>query len=171
MVDVTQGHFEGIRISGDGSKVFCLSWKTIQAWSIQTGEVVGEVGLEVFQSQRSLTVEGSRAWVHSPFSEPLGWDFGTPGTSLVRLSNTPLLHANDTKVWDIRQSAIKDTVTGKVVFQLTGRFIYPLVSVGWTVSGCWVPIWGGGVDSGLQLYVLQVDISRESTLFAPPQVP
>jgi len=127
-VDVTQGRVESIRISGDGSKVFCLSWKTIQAWSIQTGEVVGEVGLEVCQSQRSLTVEDSRVWVHSPFSEPLGWDFGTPGSSLVRLSNTPLLHSNNTKVWDINQSAIKDTVTGKVVFQLTGRFIYPQVS-------------------------------------------
>ena len=58
MVDATQGRVDGIRISGDGSKVFCLSWKTIQAWSIQTGEVVGEVGLEVCQSQRSITVDG-----------------------------------------------------------------------------------------------------------------
>jgi len=29
MVDATQGCIEGIKISGDGSKVFCLSWKTI----------------------------------------------------------------------------------------------------------------------------------------------
>ena len=128
MVNVTQGRIEGIRISGDGSKVFCLSWKTIQAWSIQTGEVIGEVGLEVCQSQRSLTVDGSRVWVHSPFLEPLGWDFGIPGSSFVRLSNTPLLHPNSTKMWDIDQSAIKDTVTGSMVFQLTGRFRYPLVS-------------------------------------------
>ena len=128
MVKATQGRIEGIRISGDGSKVFCLSWKSIQTWSIQTGEVVGEVGLEVCQSQRSLTVDGSRVWVHSPFSEPMGWEFGISGSSFVRLSNTPLLHPNDTKVWDVNQSAIKDKVTGKVVFRLTGRFIYPQVS-------------------------------------------
>ena len=86
------------------------------------------MGLEVCQSQRSLTVNGSRVWVHSPFSEPLGWDFGIYSSSIVWLSNTPLLHPNDTKVWDINQSAIRDIVTGKVVFQLTGRFMYPQVS-------------------------------------------
>jgi len=124
-VDVTFGrvHFvEDVRMSGDGSNVFCLCWGSIQAWSIQTGEVVGEVGLGGCEAQRTLTVDSSRVWVHSPQSEPLGWDFGTPGTPPVQLSNSPLLPPNNAKLWDAGESRINDAVTGRVVFQLPGRF-------------------------------------------------
>ena len=38
----------------------------------------------------------------------------------------PSLHLNGTKLWDIYQSRIKDTVTGNVVFQLSGRFAKPI---------------------------------------------
>ena len=114
---------EDLMISGDGSKVFCLDKSFIQALSIQTGEVVGKVEVEgslVFVG--SLTVVSSRVWVHYPGSEYQGWDFGTLGSSPVQLSDVPTFHLNDTMVWDISQSRIEDTVTGKVVFQLSGRF-------------------------------------------------
>jgi len=45
-VDMPSDLLKGFRISGDGSKVFCLITESIQAWSIHTGELVGEVELE-----------------------------------------------------------------------------------------------------------------------------
>ena len=122
MVDGPVDNVEDVRISGDGSKVFCLCWRSIQAWSIQTGEVMGKVGLKYCKHQRSLTVDDSRVWVHSPLSEPWGWDFGVSGTS----PTVTLPHLSDTKLWDISQSRVKDTVTGQVVFQLAGRFANPV---------------------------------------------
>jgi len=119
---------EDIRISGDRSKIFCLSWSSVQAWSIQTGEVVGEVGLEICGHQRYLVVDGSRVWVHSPSWKPLGWDFG--GSSPVQLSCILSLHHDSTKLWNVDLSRIEDTVTGKVFFQLAGRFANP-VDVQW----------------------------------------
>jgi len=115
-------YIEDFQISEDGLRVACLYGQLVRAWSIQTGVVVGEVGLEKCQVMRCLTMDGSGVWVHSPESEPLGWNFGIPGSLPVQLSNSPLLHPNNTKVWDIDSSRIKDTVTGEVVFQLAKRF-------------------------------------------------
>ena len=119
---------ENVRISGDGSKVFCLWWKSIQAWSIWTGDCVGKVGLKISGSKRSLTVDRARVWVHSPALEPQGWDFGIPDSPPVQLSSMSIPHLNDTKWWDTHQSKIKDIITGKVVFQLGGRFSKPVDS-------------------------------------------
>jgi WD40 repeat protein len=33
----------GLRISGDGSKVFCMTFDSVQGWSMLTGEAVGKV--------------------------------------------------------------------------------------------------------------------------------
>jgi len=125
IVNGTQDNVDDLRISGDGSKLFCLYWRFIQAWSIWTGEVVGGVGHSVLY-QKSLTVVGSRVWVHSLLSEPQGWDFGITGSSPTQLPNIASLYPNVTKVWDANQSGIKDTVTGRVVFQLPGRFAKPV---------------------------------------------
>ena len=133
---------EDVRISGDGFNVFCLCLLSIQARSLLTGEIVGEVKIEDCESPRSLTVDGSRVWVHTPKLEPLGWDFGTPGSPPVQLSNSPLLLAKNSLLWDIRQSRIKDAVTGRVVFQLAGRFANPVKSQ-W--DGCYLV---AGYESG-----------------------
>ena len=117
---------QDIRISGDGSRAFCLDELFIQARSIQTGDVVGMVKVREPSFLGSLIVDGSRVWVGYPESEYQGWDFGTPGSSPVQLFNMPTLHLNDTIVWDISLSRIKDTVTGKTVFQLSGRFANPV---------------------------------------------
>ena len=124
----TQEIIYDVRMSGDGSKVFGLDSESIQAWSITTGEVVGEVQHGISQNRRFLAVDDSRVWVHSPLSEPLGWDFGTLSSSPVSLSNTSLFFPNSTKLLDVSQSRIKDTVTGKVAFQLGGRFAEPVSS-------------------------------------------
>jgi len=128
-VDATVGSdVDEFRISGDGSNVFCLHWGSIQAWSTQTG-IVSKVELEFCTPKRSLIVEeGSRVWVHSPESQPMGWDFGTPGSHPVQLFNSPLPLPNNAKLWDVDQYRVKDAVTGKLVLQLAGRFANPAES-------------------------------------------
>ena len=121
ITEIPERHVYVIRISGDGSKVFCLSRETIQAWSIQTGEAMGRVEVGPSPVLRPLTVDGSKVWIHSPQSEPLGWDFGISGSPPIQLFNTSLL-PNNTRQWDVVQSRVKGTVTGKVFFQLAGRF-------------------------------------------------
>ena len=127
-MDMPEHGVYSIRISGDGSKVFYLRWWSIQARSMQTGEVLGEVELKPFGLRRSLTVDGSRVWIHSPSSEPLEWDLDVPGSSPIQLSNTPFLHPNATNLWDIGESKIKDTVSGEVIFQLGGTVANPVDS-------------------------------------------
>ena len=119
---------EDLRISGDGSRVFCLDESFIIAWSMQIGEVVGKVEVEGSTFLGSLIVDGSRVWVHYPESEYQGWDFGTLGSSPVQLSTIPptRLPLNNTKLWDTSLSRIKDTASGNVVFQLSGRFANPV---------------------------------------------
>ena len=116
-----------VNISEDGTKVFCLHQGSIQALSTKTGEVVGRVKFKYDCDIGSLTmtVDGSRVWVHFPSSEPLGWDFGTPDAFPVQISNMPQPYLNHTKMWDVGLSRIVDTVTGKVVFQLDGKFAKP----------------------------------------------
>ena len=46
MVDILGSDLHDIKISGDGSKVFCLHYESIQVWSVGTGEAVGKVELE-----------------------------------------------------------------------------------------------------------------------------
>ena len=138
IVDIPGRDVEDVKISGDGSKVFCLHYESIQAWSIWTGEGVGEVKLEFSVHRRSLTVDGSRVWVHSPVLELQGWDFGTPSPSPAQFSDMPSPHLNNTKLWDVNLSRIKDRVSGKVLFQLGGRFEKPGVSQwdgGYLVAG------------------------------------
>ena len=120
------------RISGDGSKVFLLYKESIQAWSIQTGECVGEVVLEGKPLHNSLVVEGSRVWIILEDLQIQGWDFGLPGLIFVTLSNTPLNRPHlcfiGTEFQDTSPSRIEDIVTGKKVFQLPKRYAMPMVA-------------------------------------------
>jgi WD40 repeat protein len=131
IVDISSGHWFGdLRISGDGSMVFFRSGKSIQAWSIWTGEAVGEVRLEHEPDLGSLTMDGSRVWVHFRDLPTQGWDFGIPGSPPILLPNTfsnrPHLDFIDgTKHWNTGPSRIEDTVTGKEVLRLPGRFAMP----------------------------------------------
>ena len=123
---------QDLKISGDGSRVFCLAGGFIHAWSIWTGERVGMVEAGDIGFRR-LTVDGSRVWAWDSF-EPygMGWDFGTLGSSPVQLLKTPpcRLHPDGIMLWEIKLLRIKDTRTGKVVFQLPKRYGRPL-DVGW----------------------------------------
>jgi len=116
-----------LRLSEDGSKVLCLRIGYIEAWSTWTGEVVGKIRVGIPYDHIVLILSGPSVWVHSPYSLACdGWDLGILGSSPCQLPQTPVLHLSDTKLWDIGQSRIRDTTTGKVVFQLGGRFANPL---------------------------------------------
>ena len=122
-VDVPGGYGD-LKMSEDGSRVFYLKAYSIQALSVQTGEVVGEGETEYSEEFGSLTVDGSKVWVHYPGSEYQGWDFGTLGSPPVQLSNVPTL-TNSYIFWDADLSGIKGPVSGKVVFRLSGKLAKP----------------------------------------------
>jgi len=119
--------FHNLKISGDGSRVFCMAGAFIQAWSIQTGERVGLVELVCNQAY-TFDTDDSRAWIHYPFEmEYRGWDFGTTGSSPIQLPDTPgyRLHPDGIMLWDTGLHRIKDTRSGRVVFQLPKRYGQP----------------------------------------------
>ena len=114
-----------IRISGDGTKVFCLHEFSIRAWCIQTGELVGEVKNGSYLDIMSLIVDnGSGVWVHYQAKRGYpGWNFGITDSPP---SHTSSLYVSDTKKWDVGLSRIKDKNTGKVVLHLGGKFTDPV---------------------------------------------
>jgi WD40 repeat protein len=118
-----------IRISGDGSKIFSLHEKSIQAWSMWTWELVGEVilGLELDSHLDPLCLDKSRVRIYSKqLSTWEGWDFGTSGSSPIPFDPSigrPCLDLIGGVPWWVTGSAqIKDTITGKVVFRLSGKY-------------------------------------------------
>jgi len=132
-VDCPDDMVEDIRISGDGSKVFRLTSKSIEAWSTATGRLVGKAEAEDSVFTGPLIVDGSKVWVHHPQSEYKGWRFMSQAPSPVLLSAMPpnrQIYLHGTKLWDTSLSRIKDTVTGKVFLQLPERFLNP-VDVQW----------------------------------------
>ena len=136
-VDIPDVNTIGLRISGDGSKVFLLTWKYIQSWYILTGEAVDKVELkdpvELKDQGRYLDplhADGSRIWVQHGVSLAEGWDFGILDSSPIPLSsafpNRPHLNFLFSPAWvgaDI--SRVEDTTTGKEVFQLVGSYAQP----------------------------------------------
>jgi len=138
-VDVTLDNIEDIRLSGDGSIVFSLHWRCIQAWSIQMGKVVGKVELGHCMPRRSLTVDGSRVWVHSPQSGPMGWDFGAPGSHPAWLTKLPLPPPKQCQA--VGCQTIKDQGCShwKGGFSAGWEICKAYqVTVGWPLFSCWL---------------------------------
>ena len=129
MVDTPISRAKGVRISGDGSMVFCLAEKSIQAWSILTGEPMGKVELGGEPYVDTLYADGSKIWVCFEDSQTQGWDFGIPGSSPIQLSNAsldkPHLSLYGGTKWNNDPCIIKDAITGKEIFQLVGRYAIP----------------------------------------------
>ena len=119
---------EDIKISEDGSTVFSLGARVIQAQSMQTGEILGQAEIRYLQHNvGSLTINGTRVWVHYPAAESQVWDFGTLDSSPTQLPNMTLEvpHPAGVALWDTSLSCLKEGVTGKVVFWLSKRFGKP----------------------------------------------
>jgi WD40 repeat protein len=120
----------GFRISGDGSKIFCLVDKHLYVWSTHTGVDLGGVTWEDSFFLDPLCADGSKIWVNFKDKPAQGWDFAVSGTSPILLSNTPserphLHFIHNPSQWKKGLSRIEDTVTGKVVFWLSGRYAKP----------------------------------------------
>ena len=122
----------GLRISGDGSKVFCLFETSIQALSTHTGEPMGEVKLELEQGfyLDPLQMDDSKIWIRLEDFSTQGWDFGTSNSVRVPLfdgpKGRPLLDFIGGTSWQTEgPSWIKNVVTRKVVFQLSGKYARP----------------------------------------------
>ena len=121
-------HLNDLKMSEDGSRVFCLCGWFIEAWSIQTGENVGRVFTGPVVTE-PLSVDNSKVWAqNNSHIYVIGWDFGTPGSSPVPLPKTHSyrLHPNGIMLWDSVLHRVEDTSTGKVVFQLPKRYGSPL---------------------------------------------
>ena len=121
-------YLQDLKIAEDGFRVISIGEREIQAQSIQTGKVVGKAGIKFIQyNHASLTVYGSRVWVHYPTAETQVWDFGTPDSPPVQLTNIPLQipHHTGTMLWDAGPSCVKERVTGKVVFCLSKGYGKP----------------------------------------------
>jgi len=117
-----------LRISGDGSKVFLLDHQSIRAWSLSTGEAVGDLRVDIKErrSSRSLIVSGSRVWLSGP--NTMGWDFGNSDSLPIALTGvSPDRQAcfdflgrtiqNQTgSLW------IEDAALGRLVLRLPERF-------------------------------------------------
>ena len=119
-----QADIRGIKISGDGSRVFCLDQKFIQALSMQMGKVMGQAKISRPSFRPYLTVDGSKVWVQHTNLEYQGWDFGIQGSSPVLLHNVSpdRYYFNHAVLWDIGISGIRNKVTGKVIFQVPKRY-------------------------------------------------
>jgi len=133
-INVPEGSVKDLKVSGDGTKLFCVYEESIQAWDIWTGEAVGkvraqDVNIEDCKRMDFEGTEGSKIWAvvwESDTGFTMGWDFGIPGSPPVLFSSGQAppdrLHLNDNKVWEAKEFRIKDIITGKVVFQLPERF-------------------------------------------------
>jgi len=123
---------DDLRISGDGSIIFSLGGGYIEAWSMWTWDFLGRAKVEFDGGQYldSLCIDGSRVWIQSICSSAQeGWDFGTSGSSPVPFDpSTGRPHLNfigGASQWTDGSCWIKDTVTGRNVFQLGGRYAKP----------------------------------------------
>jgi len=131
-MDGTGNQAEGIKMSGDGSSVFCVDGFNIQAWSIQTGKSAGKrsLGVKYPCTLDPLWIDGSKVLVRCRQSSTLGWDFGIPGSTPTKISTTSsdrphLDFISGTSYSGIGLVGIEDRLTGKVVFQLYGPFARP----------------------------------------------
>jgi len=135
--DIQRGRFlqtleefgpNGLKISGDGSKLFFVSDRLIRAWDMWTWQSAGEVELEAHGLYLdSICLSGSKVWVQSKNLGVQGWDFGTSDSTPLPLCNTSTerfrLDFIGGPSWQTGSpSWIKDMVTGKKVFQFSGRY-------------------------------------------------
>ena len=124
----------GLRISGDGFKVFNVDWdgsvSRIQAWSMWTWEPAGEVELEGGKKYYldSFHADGSRVWVQSDLITK-GWDFNISNSTPIPLSNLsserPYLDFIDGASFENGPPVVKNTAARKEVFRLSGKYVRP----------------------------------------------
>ena len=122
--------YGGLRISEDGSRVFCVDYRKMQSWSMETQKHIRIDSDVCWRFLDPLRMNNSKilAYTHGLSTEV--WDFGPPGSTCIQLSelslDRPLLKLTDIRTW-LHGSLvwIEDSVTGKVIFQLYGKYKHP----------------------------------------------
>ena len=121
-----------LRILGDTSKIICLFDGIVRAWSMWTWELVCEIKLDLRGSLYldSLCTYSPRIWICSWNSlAQEGWDFGTLDSSPTpfdpSIGRPHLDFIIGTKSQARGPSWIKDSVTGRKVFQLSAKYATP----------------------------------------------
>ena len=130
-------HGRGLRISGDGTRVFGLDTRCIQTWSTSNGTSTGVIsfGQSPHSYSPSFVVDGSRVWVHSENSLTQGWDLRSPSSPPLPLTDMPsdgrcldFIQVDDTNGLNTGPTRIEGTITRKEVFRLPERFARPSVA-------------------------------------------
>ena len=129
-VDNPQGSAVDLKISGDGSKFFCMDQQSIQAWHIQTEKAMGKVQYPHFWGENTLIIDGSKVWVWVPGQGAEGWDFGVLEESSIEHYKVPPNRPHLDFIGGIRKKrsylpGIEDTITGREVFRLPSRYTQP----------------------------------------------
>ena len=116
------GYIHDIKISQDGSMVFCLHEKSLQALFTETGEVMDQVKVKAGHGHY-LTVDSFGVWVHYSKSGYQGWNFGISDSSPVQLLDvSPCHYLNGTLQWDPSMCGVKNEATGKAVFLVPVKY-------------------------------------------------
>ena len=129
--DIATSNILDLRVVGDGSRILHLCDDTILVWDVQTGKFVHKATLEqCFGRFDAFRMDGSRIMVRFEESSVQGWDFGIPGSTPIQFSeissDRPQLNVIDVRRWlENSPVRIEDSVTGKVVFQLYGKYAEP----------------------------------------------
>ena len=125
----SESDIESLKIGGDGSIIFCLGERYIQAWSIMTGEVLGEVEIEYSDAYAILSHRWSKSLgLPCPIRRPrVGlWD-----SRIITYSVIQHIPKQTPPSWHfamelLAQSKVQDVVTGRIIFQLPKSFRKPI---------------------------------------------
>ena len=128
----------GLKISGDGSKIFGLYIDCIEAVCMQTGEGAGRVELRIGEGA-SFFVHGSKVGIDNIRGE--GWDFGGPTVSdFGEFPDRPRLELADWSTGgESKPRWIEDTKTKRLVFRLPERYMKSDTEIGW--DGRYLLLW------------------------------
>ena len=134
---------KGLKVSGDGTKIFGLGDGRIEVRCAQTGKYVGGAWLEggigsgLIVHGSKVEYEGKKGW---------GWNFGGQEASdFGELPDRPCLDVID---WSdgrrVKPRWIEDTVTGRRVFRLPERYMKSDTEIRW--DGRYLLVWSRSGD-------------------------
>jgi hypothetical protein len=80
---------EDLRISGDGSKVFCMEWDSFMPGIYGQERLWAKYPCLIVFVDTFLTIDSSKVWVNFPNHGIEGWDFGVPDSSSIKHYREP----------------------------------------------------------------------------------
>lgn len=119
---------DGLRISGDGFRIFGTHYNMIQCVSVETGEHLHTIDcFEEYGTEAGLVVHGTKVWIEG--TNEMGWDFGGKEVTTFSLfkefpGRLFLGYSNKSKT-GIKPPWVQDTVTGRLAFHLPERYLGP----------------------------------------------